>query len=261
MTTASSSHLPESVRKRLPGRIPADRIRTASVPRHPVALGRQLMSLPDMSSAVADALDELGRGSFVTRSSLAPVGTGHRVAGPAVTLRYVAVGGDPSANRAKGAGLVAGDRDLYGVAEPGDVAVVDCSGVRDLAVLGGLSAAWAARAGLAGCVVDGAVRDGESIRRSGLAVWAADRSPRAARYRIEAAAINDVVMLAGVPVRPGDYIVADDDGLCVVPFADFPEVLDACFQAQRSEEELLAAIAEAPDIESLVARTRPGSPD
>lgn len=247
--------LPETVRRRLTGRVPLSLIKTSQVPRHDATVTEQLVALPDLASAVADALDELGVGAVLGTDVFTALAPGMRMCGPAATLRYVPLNGDPSASRAHGVDHVVADRDLYGVANPGDVAVFDCGGVRQSAVIGGLSAQWARKAGLAGCVVDGAVRDTVTIVETGLPVWSTSRSPRAARYRVDAVAINDVVTVAGVTVRPGDYIVADVDGVCVVPFECMPAVADACAAAQAAEDALVEKIKSSADLEELVRRT------
>ncbi len=249
-----------AVRARLTGGVPLDRI-SAAVRRHPKSLVDELSGVPDLSSAVADVLDQTGRGSILPRSAVAPVGPNQRVIGPAVTLRYVALAGNPAVTRASGIRMIAGDRDLYGVAEPGDVAVMDCSCARGVAVMGGLSAAWAELAGVAGVVVDGAVRDSASILGTGLPVWCADRVPVAGRFRIEAAAINDLVMIGGAPVHPGDYLVGDDDGLCIVPHEDFPAVVEACIRAHAEEKGLLSLIAASRDVASLIEKLQADAPD
>ena len=180
---------------------------------------------------------------------------------PTLTLRYVAVAGNPAVTRSSGIRTIVGDRDLYGVAEPGDVAVMDCSCARGVAVMGGLSAAWAGLAGVAGVVVDGAVRDSASILGIELPVWCADRVPLAGRFRIEAAAINDLVMIGGAPVHPGDYLVGDDDGLCIVPHDDFPTVVEACIRAHADEERLMSLIATSRDVSSLIEKLQGPAPD
>lgn len=244
------------VLERLVGQVPLDTIRTTEVPRHDASLVVALLDLPDVASAVADALDELGVGDVLGTPQLSPLASGGRVCGPAVTLRYVGVHGEPGTHRAAGATVLTGDRDLYGIASAGDVAVIDCGGVRTSAVMGGLSAQWALKAGVTGCVIDGAVRDTASIVDSGLPVWSRSRTPLAARYRVEAVALNDVVTIAGVPVRPGDYVVGDDDGICIVPFSHFPAVVEMCLNAQEAEGRLLTAFDQSSDLADLVRRVR-----
>lgn len=241
---------------RLPGTVPVDRIATVSVRRHAPSLVAPLLTMADLCSVVADTLDELGIGSVIPGHLLKRAAGEGRVCGPAVTLRYVSVGGDVSANRAAGRGLLVGDRDLYGLAQPGDVAVMDASAAHGTAVLGGLSARWATLAGLAGCVVDGTVRDLDSLREVGLPVWSAGRNPACGRYRIEAVELNGPASLFGRLVRPGDYLVADDDGVCVIPHDDVPAVVERCLAANRAERELTELLDSARSVEQAVSALR-----
>nr|WP_308015132.1 RraA family protein [Nocardia coffeae] len=202
---------------------------------------------------MADALDQFGIGAVIGSRELEPIQDTSRLCGPAVTLRYIPLGGDVTGNRTSGAGMIFGDRDLYGLAHPGDVGVVDCSQSRTGAVMGALSARWASKAELGGCVIDGAIRDTASIRNTGLPVWSAVRRPAAARYRYETVELNGPVALCGHLVRPGDYIVADIDGICVIPFAEVPRVVEFCENANRVEVAFIEKIAAATSLEDLVA--------
>lgn len=247
-------------RERLTGRIDDVLISTRTIPRlAPGSLDR-LRNVPDTSSAVSDALDELGRGGCVPPLTLTSVWENSVVVvGQSVTLRYRRLDGDVSTNREAGRGRVFGDRDLYGLAEPGDVAVMDCGGATDAAVVGALSARWALKAGVAACVVDGAVRDTASIRDVGLPVWCAGTSPQAARYRLEVADLNGPVDLLGVPVHPGDVVVADRDGVAVIPVDVVEQVIEHCERGLRDEREMIAIIDAADGLEDLVARTAGGA--
>lgn len=232
---------------------------TTRIPRLSSDAVAALRSVPDVSSAVADALDELGVGGCVSTGRLRPLDPDLVVVGQAVTLRYRRLDGDVSTNRKAGRGRVFGDRDLYGLGRPGDVAVMDCSGNTDAAVVGALSARWARTAGIAGCLVDGSVRDTASIMGEGLPVWSAGSIPQSARYLLEVAELNGPVDLAGVTVRPGDVVAADRDGIAVIPLPAVDEVVAFCERAQRAEERLVAVIDAAEDLEDLVARTAGGS--
>lgn len=241
---------------RRPENIPAEVIGVEALPRHDQGLIDQLGSLPDASSAVADALDELGRGAVIAHGKLTPLDIESRIVGQAVTLRYRPLDGDATTNRRLQKGTVLGDRDLYGLAEHGDIAVIEANSVADAAVMGGISAAWAAKAGVGGCIIDGLIRDTESIRNSQLPVWSAGRTSRAARYRVEVDAINRPVAVASVTIYPGDFIVADQDGICVVPFELLPEVVRLTQQAQVAEDDLMGQIHESVNLEELIERTR-----
>lgn len=240
-------------RARLTGRLDHGLITTWRIPRHEESLLARLRTVPDTASAVADVLDELGVGGCVGRGRLAPL-RDDVVVGPAVTLRYRKLGGDVSTNRDAGRGRVFGDRDLYGLGRAGDVAVMDTGGA-GVAAVGALSARWARKAGIAGCVVDGPVRDTASILEHGPPVWSRGRDPRAVRYRCEVAELNGPVDLAGLTVWPGDVVVADGDGVAVIPFDVVPEVVAACERADRTEQRLIAVIDDAEDLADLVTRT------
>lgn len=245
-------------RERLTGRLDESLFTSHTIPRHAEDYLARLRAVPDVSSAVADALDELGAGGCVSSSHLRPLLPDLVVVGQAVTLRYRRLGGDVSSNRTAGRGRVFGDRDVYGLAKPGDIAVMDCGGATDSALVGALSAKWARKAGVGACLVDGPIRDTASIIEAGLPVWSAGSRPTAARYRLEVAELNGPVNLAGVTVRPGDTVVADRDGVAVIPFDAVGAVVEFCERAHRDEEGLIATIDGADDLADLIARTAGG---
>ena len=241
------------VRPRLLGMIEESRIRSTRIPRPDPAVIEAFLSLTDLCSSVSDALDELGVGGAVPATHLAPVISGGRACGPAITLRYVTVGGSVGARYARGERPLLADRDLYGVGQPGDIAVLSSGAGPGVSVLGGLSATWAHRVGIAACVVSGGVRDIETIRSIGQPVWSTGRTPITGRHRVEAVEINGVVDLAGVAVHPGDLLVADDTGVCVVPQQAIGSVLDRCLASERAESTVLRMLRAGEDVASIVA--------
>ena len=226
-----------------------------TAPRVDPRLLERLRAVPDAASAVSDALDELGVGGCIPSAELGPLLPGLVVVGQAVTLLYRRLDGDNSPPRRAGRGRDFGDRDRDGLARPGDVAVMDCGGSTDAAVVGALSARWALKAGVAACLVDGPVRDTTSIAEAGLPVWSRGGRPQAARYRLEVAELGGPVGLAGVTVRPGDVVVADRDGIAVVPVDVLADVVEHCEQGLRDEARLIALIDGAADLPDLVARS------
>ena len=238
---------------RLTGTVPMSKIRATEIPRYETDFATKLLAIPDVSSAVADALDEFGGGAVLDSTALQPLSAGDKLCGPAVTLRYIPLEDDVSSVRDSKSWSGGGDRDVYGLGRPGDVAVMDCSGSRAGAVMGTLSARWALKAGIAGCVVDGAVRDSASILDTGLPVWSAARRPNSARYRYDVVELNGPVSLCHYLVQPGDYMVADIDGVCVIPFADVPRVVDYCQNASSTEAAFIDRIDAASSLEELVA--------
>ena len=102
------------------------------------------------------------------------------------------------------------------VNSPGDgrVLVVDGGGSLRCALVGGNLAQAAARNGWAGLVVDGCVRDLAELRAAGLPVRALAAMPLRSVKRGEGQA-GEPVHIQGVPVRPGDWLYADEDGIVV----------------------------------------------
>lgn len=102
------------------------------------------------------------------------------------------------------------------LAKPGDVIVVDGKGDLSCALTGALMAAHAKRAGIAGFVIDGAVRDTEDCAKGDFPIFAAGANPNGP-LKNSGGRINWPVSLAGTAVNPGDLIVGDADGVVVVP--------------------------------------------
>jgi 4-hydroxy-4-methyl-2-oxoglutarate aldolase len=226
----------DSVRDRLLGLIDESRIRAVRIRRPDPDVIARFARITDLTSTVSDAMDVLGVGSAIPAHILMPLAPGQRVCGPAVTIRYVGRGGTPGAHYARDSRPLLADRDLYGVGQAGDVAVFDCGGAAGTSVMGNLSALWAVRLGIAGCVVDGGVRDIASIRTTGPHVWSRGRTPITGRHRVEAVEINGTVAICGAQVRPGDLIAADDSGVCVIPFESASAVIERCEAAEHAED-------------------------
>jgi 4-hydroxy-4-methyl-2-oxoglutarate aldolase len=246
-----------AVRPRLFGLIAEERIKAVDIARPPRELLDSFFELTDLASAVSDALDELGLGGGAAASTLAPIAAGQRIVGPAITIRYVPQGGSVAAFESSGEAARLADRDLYNVGQPGDVAIFDCGGHVGSSVMGGLSAAWAKRVGIAGCIVDGAVRDVQGIREEGVAVWARGFTPVSGKHRMEAIEINGSVTIAGMAVNPGDVVVADDTGVCVIPASAVEAVRDIAIEAERAERDVVAAISSGATPEEVARILRP----
>ena len=126
-------------------------------------------------------------------------------------------------------------------ARAGDVLVVDAGGGRR-AVAGELFATEAARKGMAGIVVDGAVRDSRSLHRIGLPVYARHVHPRAGGSAA-VSAHQLPVRCGGVLVHPGDVVVGDRDGVVVAGRGELERVLPAAERVQAAEATVLERMA------------------
>jgi regulator of RNase E activity RraA len=133
------------------------------------------------------------------------------------------------------------------MAEPGDVLVVDFGGNVEASNMGGQSCLTAKMQGLSDAVVFGAVRDVDTIRELGFPAWRRGGTPRTGKYRMEAIEIDGPVTVHDVLVEAGDFVVADDSGICFIP----PHlVLPILKEAQATE-----AAAEA--SRKLIRKKRP----
>ena len=103
-------------------------------------------------------------------------------------------------------------------------------------------------------VLDGAIRDVWDIRRMGLTAYARSSTPRTAVGHYATVARNVPVECAGVMVRPGDIIVADEDGVVVVPKAKAAEVLKKSEEFDNTEHSMYPFIEKFKSIKEAVAK-------
>ena len=104
-----------------------------------------------------------------------------------------------------------------------------------------IAAHTAQKGGIAGALVDGAVRDLDEIESAGLPVWAGAVTPRTGNRKLEAVSINRPISCAGVQVRPGDLVVADRTGACFIPFDVLDRVIERVVDTARQEARLLTS--------------------
>jgi regulator of RNase E activity RraA len=129
-------------------------------------------------------------------------------------------------------------------AEDGSILVYFLEDSIEIAALGDLMATTAKVRGIRGAVVDGAVRDVVQLKKLGFPVWARRVSPASLVGRMVAVQRNIPVRCAGVIVNPGDFIVADLDGVVVIPKAHIFDVLVKLKQYSEKEEKILKIINE-----------------
>jgi RraA family protein len=132
----------------------------------------------------------------------------------------------------------------------GSVLVIDGQGELNTALWGELTTLAARLKGLAGVVIDGAVRDVEGIRREQLPVFARAVVPNAGGAEYEGE-LGVPVQCGGVVVSPGDWIVGDEDGVVVLPSARVHEVIELAERVQAAETRIEAEIRGGADLATL----------
>jgi 4-hydroxy-4-methyl-2-oxoglutarate aldolase len=122
-------------------------------------------------------------------------------------------------------------------ARAGDVLVVAGEADGRGALMGELMASACNVLGLAGAVIDGAVRDASGLREEGFPVYARSVTPRVGTNR-RVGSTQVPVSCGGVVVHPGDWVLADDDGVVVVPAGDVEAVVTRAEAADGKERKI-----------------------
>lgn len=156
---------------------------------------------------------------------LRPLAPGMRLAGPALTVRCT-----PGDNLALHLAIAA--------ARPGDVIVADYGGSLESGPFGEIMALACTLRGIAGLVIDGAVRDSAEIAALGFAVFARGLDIRGTSKR-DRGEIGAPVTICRTQVVPGDVVIADADAVVVLPAAEAEAALTAAEARAARETEMM----------------------
>ena len=203
--------------------------------RDPMIRAYSAVSTPNVS----DALDRMGvNGAPLGILPLWP--DCPKLVGRAMTMKLVPV--DEGS-----ASPVLGTLEAITAAHPGNVLVIDQGGRTNVNSLGGVATFTAVRQGLIGAVIDGVTRDVDDMKAMGFGVYAKGIIQQSIRNRCAFAGHSIQVELAGAQVSPGDLIVADDNGMVVVPWDRANEALELAKGFADTEERVKDAIAQGVD--------------
>lgn len=123
----------------------------------------------------------------------------------------------------------------------------------DIAGMGGLMGTAMAARGYSGAVIDGGVRDVAYLRKIGFPVFATGIVPSTSVHHYRFAGAQIPLVCNGVPVTPGDIVVADSDGVAVVPRTQAQAVLSLAQQMDFKEHSMYAVIEQ---LKSIVAAVK-----
>lgn len=157
-----------------------------------------------------------------------PLSPQMKVAGPAITVEV-----RPGDNLAIHAALA--------IAQPGDVLVVDGKGDISCALLGEIMATQAEASGIAGIIIDGAVRDADALAQGSYPVFAAGLNP-SGPTKIIPGRVNHPVSVAGASIEPGDLVVGDADGVVVIAKQDVERIIALAAKKLDAETRRIAGI-------------------
>jgi 4-hydroxy-4-methyl-2-oxoglutarate aldolase len=187
------------------------------------------------TGALTDVLDRHGYRQQTLPHALRPLRAGMRLAGPAFCIEgrpRPGVGYDESIRSVLA---------MLGEVPPGCVAVYQTYDATS-AHLGELSVTSLKGRGCAGAVIDGGCRDVEYVLREEFPVFCRYTTPQDCVGRWEVVATEVPVTIGGVRVDPGDYVVADFDGVVVVPAAVLEAVLAEAEEVVTTESEIRTAV-------------------
>jgi 4-hydroxy-4-methyl-2-oxoglutarate aldolase len=187
---------------------------------------------------IADAMNRFR----VMDPGIKAVNEGDFVAGPAITVM-----------------CASGDNLMFhkamALAKPGDVLVGNYFGAYNTAGFGGLMGRSAKRVGIAGLIVDGAVRDADDFKELGLPVYSRTVTASGC-FKNGPGEVNYPISCGGVVVMPGDIVIASRDGIVVVPRADAEYVLAETKAVFEREAKRIREIGEGvlfkPDIDNTL---------
>jgi regulator of RNase E activity RraA len=157
-----------------------------------------------------------------------------RAVGPAFTLRFI-----PARDDVIGAKVT---RDAVELMPAGSVVIADARGVTDVGTFGDIVVTRIGKRGIAGIVTDGAVRDSAGLLATGVPIWCAGLSapPPVAGHIL--AGWQEPICCGGVAVFPDDIVVADTEGVAIVPARFAEEVAKLGIELEQEDERLLGEV-------------------
>jgi 4-hydroxy-4-methyl-2-oxoglutarate aldolase len=185
------------------------------------------------ASTVSDALDRLSIEGWIEGLTRQTAG---KIVGRAVTVQLGPVQPPDPSSAPRHLASAAIDS-----ADPASVIVV-AGGRTDAGGWGGLLTRAAVRNGVRGVVVDGAARDIDEADALSFPVFARTHTPRTARGRQQELTTNRPVRVGGIEVRPGDIVIADGDGVVVIPADRADEVSRLAVEISVTEQNMAERI-------------------
>lgn len=179
----------------------------------------QLISISKFSAAtVHEALGKLGE----LPSAIKPISPSMKVCGPAYPIKTIGCN-NMLLHRA------------YAYAKPGDVLIADCSDFYEAGYWGDLMSLGAKTQGIAGLVIDGCVRDADDIEAMGFPVFSRGLCIKGTGNE-SIGTLNESIKIGNCTIHPGDIVLADRDGVVVIPLDRIDEAIEKSIAREAKEE-------------------------
>ena len=172
-----------------------------------------------------------------------PIRTGQRMAGRAVTLRFVHQRPDILADKAKGA--ESAEYVAFELCGPNEVLVASAVGPWE-SIGGDIKFLRLAQRKVGGLVTDGSVRDSGELTDYGFNVYSHSTTSKQGPGLMQPWGVNEIISCGGIAVRPGDAVVGDDDGVVVVPASMVDEVIRIAAEREKVEHVIKAELTKNP---------------
>lgn len=198
-------------------------------------------------ASVSDAIEQMLRKKMYMSHEMRPIFT-TRFAGYALTVLLKKDEGNTDP------GALDGMLAVIDQGGPNSVYVMKVQDGRDIAGMGGLMGTAMLARDFSGAVIDGGVRDTAYLRKIGFPVYATGIVPSTSVHHYRFAGANVPVVCDGVTVNPGDIVVADSDGVVVVPKEDAAKILPVAQEMDFKEHSMYAYIEKLKSIEEAVKK-------
>src|SRR6185436_15048240 len=198
-------------------------------------------------SSVTDAYEQLYGQKIYMSHEMRPL-TATKFAGPAVTVQL------KKGEHKEGSAASQGMLDLIDESPAGSVYVMSVEDGVDYAGIGGIMATAMKFRGFTGAIIDASVRDTPQIRRLQFPVFSRGIAPSTTINHYRVSGKNIPITCAGARVNPGDIIVADEDGVAVVPKDKAADVLKKAQELDNTEHTMYPFIEKFKSIKEAVAK-------
>ena len=197
------------------------------------------------SALVSDSLDLIGIRTNVMSRAVTPLVSSMKIMGYASTIEFVE-GKDFDSQDPYGPAI-----DFLDSLQSGDVAIVATGHSTQSAFWGELFSTAAKGRGANGVVTDGPIRDTQEILPVGFSAFGIGTLPFDYKGRMKVSSVHTRVNCGGVEVYQGDLIVADNDGVAVVPASKIDEIITLANERARRESTVLKELLEGKSVRSV----------